>query len=138
MNQELIAPCGMNCGICIGFFGYTMTGTKRKKQCIGCIPSGKSCAHLKKYCEKLRKKEIDYCYVCTDFPCKKLQRLDTIYRERFNMSTVANLEYIRDKGMKMFLKEQEKRYKCQNCGGVICVHNGICYSCNTQTHISIH
>ena len=68
MNQELIAPCGMNCGICIGFFGYTMTGAKRKKQCIGCKPSGKSCAHLKKYCEKLRNKEIDYCYVlCKDW-----------------------------------------------------------------------
>ena len=138
MNQELIAPCGINCGICIGFFGYTMTGEKRKKQCIGCKPSGKSCAHLKKYCEKLRKKEIDYCYECKDFPCTRLQRLDTIYRERFSMSTVANLECIRDKGIRKFLQEQQERYKCQNCGGLICVHNGRCYSCDTQTHDSTH
>ena len=130
-SEELIAPCGMNCRICIGYLGYTMSGQKRKMQCIGCNPSGKSCDHLKKYCEKLKKKEIEYCYECLDFPCEQLQNLDTKYRERFDYSTVANLEYIRDKGMKMFLKEQEERYKCQNCGVVICVHNGKCYSCGT-------
>ena len=107
-----------------------MSGTKRKKQCVGCKPSGKNCDHLKKYCEKLRKKAIDYCYECTDFPCKYIQRLDTKYRGRFSYSTIANLEYIRDEGMEKFLQEQQERYRCQNCGGVICVHDGRCYSCN--------
>ena len=129
-STELIAPCGMNCRICIGYFGYTMSGKKRKMQCIGCNPSGKSCAHLKKYCEKLKKKEIEYCYECLDFPCEQLRKLDMKYRRRFDYSTVANLEYIRDKGMKEFLQEQEERYKCHNCQGVICVHNGKCYSCD--------
>ena len=138
MNREMIAPCGMNCSICIGFFGYTMAGAKRKKQCIGCKPSNKSCDHIKKYCEKLRKKEIDYCYESVDFPCKYIQRLDTKYRERFRMSMIANLEYIRDRGMQEFLKGQQERHKCQNCGGVICVHNGICYLCDNQTHGSTY
>ena len=129
-STELIAPCGMNCRICIGYFGYTMSGEKRKMQCIGCNPSGKSCAHLKKYCAKLKKKEIEYCYECLDFPCEQLQKLDMKYRKRFDYSTVANLEYIRDKGMKKFLQEQEERYKCPSCQGVICVHNGKCYSCD--------
>jgi len=108
-----------------------MNGEKRKIQCVGCKPSGKSCAHLKKFCKKLLKNEIEYCYECIDFPCKQLQKLDKKYRERFNMSMIKNLEYIRDKGMKEFLKSQEEKYKCQNCQGVICVHNGKCYSCDT-------
>ena len=97
MKTELIAPCGMNCGICIAFFGYTMSGKKRKMKCIGCKPSGKSCAHLKKYCKKLTNKEIEYCYQCSDFPCKQLQNLDKRYRERFNMSMIDNLVYIKRK-----------------------------------------
>jgi hypothetical protein len=129
-SEELIAPCGINCRICIAYFGYTMSGKKSKKQCIGCNPSGKSCAHLKKYCAKLRKKEIEYCYECSDFPCEHLQRIDTAYRDRFYVSLVANLEYIRDNGMKKFLQEQEERYKCPSCQEVICVHNGKCYSCD--------
>jgi len=128
-TEDLIAACGMNCRICIGYFGYTMSGKKRKMKCIGCKPRDKSCAFLKKYCKKLTKKEVDYCYECPDFPCFYLEKLDTTYRQRYNMSMIENLEYIRDNGIKNFLKQQERKYKCSECGGVICIHNGICYSC---------
>ena len=133
MRKELIAPCGMNCRICIGFFGYTMSGKKRKTKCVGCNPSGKSCAHLKKYCTKLAKKEIEYCYECNDFPCKQIQKLDNKYRKRFDYSTIYNLRYIKEKGIEKFLENQEEKYKCPKCGGIICVHNGNCYFCNTLT-----
>jgi hypothetical protein len=133
LEAELIAPCGMNCKICIAFFGYTMSGKKRRMKCIGCSPSGKSCAHLKKYCKKLTKKEIEYCYECNDFPCKQIHKLDDKYRKRFDMSMIANLRYIKENGMEKFLQKQEEKYKCPKCGGIICVHNGKCYSCNTLT-----
>ena len=128
-DTDLIAPCGMNCGICLGFFGYTISGNKRKMKCPGCFPSDKSCAFIKKHCKKLTKKEIQYCYECNDFPCDQLKKLDKRYRERFEMSMIDNLEYIRDNGMDKFLKQQEKKYKCPECGGVICVHTRKCYSC---------
>lgn len=131
-TEELIAPCGMNCRICIGYFGYTMSSKKRKMKCIGCKPRDKSCAFLKKYCKKLRKKEFNYCYECSDFPCSHLEKLDRLYRERYKMSMIENLEYIRDKGIDAFLKQQEKKYQCPECGGVICVHNNICYSCENS------
>ena len=38
---------------------------------------------------------------------------------------------IEKQGMDAFLKEQEKKYKCPECGEIICVHNGKCYSCDT-------
>jgi len=131
-TEELIAPCGMNCRICIGYFGYTVSGKKRKMKCIGCKPRNKSCAFLKKYCKKLTKKEIEYCYECSDFPCKQLEKIDKIYRERYNMSMIENLENIRDNRVDKFLIKQENKYKCTKCGGVICVHNGICYSCKNS------
>jgi len=134
-TEDLIAPCGMNCRICIGYFGYTSSGEKRKMKCIGCKPRDKSCAFLKKYCKKLTKKEIDYCFECSDFPCKHLEKIDTGYRKRYNMSMIENLEYIRDNGIDKFLKKQEEKYKCSECGGVICVHNGKCYSCGKQVKI---
>jgi len=128
-SEELIAPCGMNCRICLAYFGYTSTGKKRKMICIGCKPTDKSCGHLKKYCKILTKNEVEYCYQCNDFPCNQLQKLDSKYRERYDMSMIENLEYIRDYGMDNFLGKQEKKYQCPECGGVICVHNRKCYSC---------
>jgi catechol 2,3-dioxygenase-like lactoylglutathione lyase family enzyme len=131
-TEDLIAPCGMNCRICIGYFGYTMSGKKRKMKCIGCKSREKSCAFLKKYCKKLTKKELEYCYECYDFPCSHLEKIDKGYRERYNMSMIENLEYIRDNGMDKFLKKQEGKYQCLECGGVLCVHNRKCYSCGKQ------
>ena len=131
-SEDLIAPCGMNCRICIGYFGYTVSGKKRKMKCIGCKPRDKSCAFLKKYCKKLSKKEVNYCYECSDFPCFHLEKIDKLYRKRYNMSMIENLEYIRDNGMDDFLRQQEKKYQCPECGGVICVHNEICYSCENS------
>ncbi len=131
-KEELVAPCGMNCRICIAFFGYTMSGNKRKMTCPGCKSKDKSCAHLKKYCEKLLKKEVAYCYECNDFPCAPIKRLDTKYRSRFDYSTIENLEYIKKKGMIKFLQKEEDKYKCLNCLGIICVHNNKCYSCETS------
>jgi hypothetical protein len=128
-SENLIAPCGMNCRICIGYFGYTMSGKKRKMKCIGCKPRDKSCAFLKKYCKKLTKKEFDYCFECSDFPCIHLEKIDKVYRERYNMSMIKNLKDIKQYGIEEFLKEQKSRYICLECNGVICVHNGKCYQC---------
>ena len=106
-SEELIAPCGMNCRICVSFFGYTMNGKKRKIKCIGCKPRDRSCAFIKKICKQLTKKEIDYCYECKDFPCKSLKNLDNAYRERYNMSMINNLEYMKENGIKKFLQEHK-------------------------------
>ena len=133
MREELIAPCGMNCAICIAFFGYTMSGKKRKHPCSGCWSRERPCAFIKKKCKKLTSNQIQYCFECNDFPCEQLQKLDTKYRERFDMSMIANLRYIKENGMEKFLQKQEEKYKCPKCGGIICVHNGKCYSCNALT-----
>jgi len=128
-KPDLIAPCGMNCRICIGFFGYAVNGRKRKNTCKGCNPGDKNCAFIKKSCKKLSKKEIKYCFECTDFPCDHLKKLDKRYTTKYDMSMINNLEFIKNKGIKMFLKQQEEKYSCPKCNGVICVHTNKCYSC---------
>ena len=131
MKEELIAVCGMNCRICVGYFGYTMTGRKRKHTCPGCRISGKICAFVKKRCSKALKEEVTYCFECEDFPCEIIEKLDKTYIERYKMSTINNLKFIKEKGMEKFLESEEKKYKCDECGGVIYVHTGKCYECGS-------
>jgi hypothetical protein len=119
----------MNCGICIAYFGYRLDGDKRAKPCIGCRPSKKNCAFIMKRCKYLPKKEVEFCYECKDFPCGNLRKLDTRYRTRFKMSMIENLEFIKKNGIDKFLTHQKEKYKCHECGGIICVHDGKCYSC---------
>lgn len=128
-REELIAPCGMNCRICVAYFGYAMNGNKRKHRCVGCREQKKECGHLKKHCTILAKNQLTYCFSCKDFPCKQLQYLDEKYQQRFNMSTIENLKLIKKKGIHTLLKSEEEKWKCPQCEEVLCCHTGICYAC---------
>lgn len=128
-DAKLIAPCGINCGTCIAFFGYTMSGKRRKHSCNGCWSRKNLCAFIKKKCNKLANNQHDYCFECNDFPCEILEKLDSTYVEKYGMSLVENLKDLQRKGIDEYLKCEEDQWKCPSCEGVICVHNKKCYKC---------
>ena len=72
---------------------------------------------------------VKYCHECNDFPCERLEHLDKRYRAHFRMSMIENLESIKEHGIRQFLETEEERWKCPECGAVVCCHNGICFSC---------
>ena len=134
-TPELVAPCGMNCGICKCYLAYSR-GVPRQKgkvsHCSGCIARNKTCAFIKRDCEKLRKKQIRFCYECSDMPCRKLAHIDEHYSARYGMSMLENQKVIKEKGMDAFLKSQAEKYRCPSCGDVVSVHDGKCYACGYQ------
>ncbi len=135
MKKDLIAPCGMNCSLCINFQATTLELKKKgfnRKYCQGCIPRGENCTHMGDSCELLRTGAVRFCYKCDEFPCKRLKALDKRYRTKYHMSMIENLQYIKENGMDAFLKKQEETWKCQRCGGAICCHNGLCLSCDLE------
>lgn len=69
-------------------------------------------------CTERKKK---YCLDCNKFPCEKLRHLDKRYREKYGMSEIENLEYIRDHGIDKFIKNERQRW--QSSKGIHCVHN---------------
>lgn len=124
MNEELIAPCGMNCTICSGFLAYqhdVKSKGIRMPYCAGCRPRKKQCAFLKKGCKLLLADKVRYCYECGDFLCTRLEHLDERYKTNFGMSMIENLEYIRDNGIDKFLQKEQENWQCSECGGVICL-----------------
>lgn len=136
-TSELIAPCGANCGICVAHFGYTSEGKKRKRICSGCRSRKSLCAFIKKKCLKLASNQIEYCFECSSFPCEDLRALDRRYTEAFGMSMIGNLNYIKENGIEQFLKNEQERWKCPNCGSIICVHNKVCYTCGTDLRVNM-
>ena len=133
MNKELIAPCGMNCGLCSGYLAYTKGIPKKRgkiSHCNACRPQNKQCAYLKGHCKLLRDSKIDFCFECSEFPCARLTHMDKRYRKNFNTSLIENLYEIRNVGLDIFIERQIEKNKCPNCSDVISVHNGKCYNCN--------
>ncbi|MDW7669857.1 MAG: DUF3795 domain-containing protein [Bacillota bacterium] len=136
MKEVLIAPCGMNCKLCVAYQFKEKDLNKKgfhRKYCPGCIPRGENCKHMANKCELIGKGKLRFCYECEEFPCKRLKSLDKRYRTKYHMSMIKNLEFIREYGMDRFLKEEEKNWKCPECGDVICCHNGLCLNCNVDT-----
>ncbi len=131
-DAALVAPCGMNCGICSAYLARShevKTKGIPMPYCTGCRPRNKQCAFLKKHCDPLREGRVRYCHECPGFPCDRLKTLDERYRERYRMSMLENLILIRDRGIDAFLESEDKKWRCPGCGGTICCHNGCCFDC---------
>jgi len=129
IKTEMIAPCGMNCAICMGHL------LREKNKCPGCrggdINKPASCIKcVILNCDLLKTKNLKYCSPkCEKFPCTRLKNLDKRYRTKYSMSMIENLDNIERWGIRAFIKNEKKRWACSECGGVICVHRGYCSSC---------
>lgn len=127
---KLIAPCGMNCGLCIGHL-------REKSPCGGCFKIDdenkpkvcRSCRIVN--CDLLTKAESGFCYDCVKYPCTRLQNLDKRYRTNYGMSMIENLAYIQENGLEKFLNNEEHKWKCKVCGVGLSVHRDYCLNCKT-------
>ena len=128
-GTQLIAPCGMNCGVCLAYL-------REKRKCPGCHgeDANKPVTRKKcviKNCEMIQRSKSKFCFECENYPCKRLKQLDKRYRTKYNMSMIENLENIKKIGLSAFIENEKERWHCTSCGGVICVHRGYCLSCGT-------
>jgi hypothetical protein len=134
-NENLIAPCGMNCAVCSRYLAYK-NDIKSKginhTFCKGCRQQNLDCSGIKKRCDLINNKEIEYCFECESFPCKNINRLDARYKKFYRMSEIENLNFIKEFGVNKFIKQQMEKWKCDKCREMICCHNGICYNCESE------
>ncbi len=128
LKPELIAPCGMNCAICLAYL-------RPQKKCPGCREDdpdkAKSCRScIISTCPMINENSSHFCYECIKMPCRRLKQLDTRYRTKYGMSMIENLTEIQERGMDAFLSHQALKYRCTTCGGLICVHRSRCLTCD--------
>lgn len=129
-TKKLIAPCGVNCGICIAYL-------REKNQCCSCMSSGTNkpahCTKCRiKFCDEHDKSEFTYCYECHKFPCTKIKGLDKRYVEKYQLSLIENSTCISKYGFEDFIINENKKWKCKHCGKVLCVHRKACLNCGEE------
>jgi hypothetical protein len=133
IEKKLIAPCGMNCGVCSLYLSYkNQIKTVKIRYCEGCRPRNKVC-FVKRKCKgelRLLSDKIDFCYQCDLFPCDNLVKLDARYRNNYGMSMIDNLKEIEKNGINRFIQSQCNKYRCFKCGKLISTHNRKCFVCD--------
>jgi len=129
IRKELIAPCGMNCAVCMGRLlrdknpcpGCRGEQTHKSRNCQRCVIAN---------CEYFKKSGSLYCPEdCPKYPCKRLQALDQRYRTKYAMSMLENLRFIQVSGSEAFVENERERWTCQVCGAITCVHRSACTIC---------
>ena len=128
--EELVAPCGMNCRLCMAY-------QREKKHCNGCnmddtLKTSISCLGcIIKNCPTIKNSNSGFCFECEKYPCQRLKQLDQRYSLKYHMSMIENLETIKQKGLAYFLDKEEIKWACPKCGNIICVHRNICPNCQS-------
>jgi len=134
-TTELIAPCGMNCSVCSRYlarkYDVRSKGVKMS-YCAGCRPRDRKCALLKKRCDLLLNHSVRFCYECGTFPCRNLERIDARYQKDYRTSFIENLTFIKQHSLSAFMERENVKWRCSQCEGVLCCHNGVCFNCGVD------
>ncbi len=138
LNEELVAPCGMNCAVCSNYLACV--NNLNRSQCAGCRTTNKKCTYLFEKCTGLNHSlkgnaNAKFCFECNQYPCKEIDRMDRRYRENYGTSIKGNLEYIKGKGLREFVAKQYNEHKCSRCGELVSVHNRKCFKCDIITKL---
>lgn len=129
MNNSSIAPCGVNCDLCLGF-------QRTKNKCAGCLNSGNKPYHCTvcsiKSCVEKNGNEKLLCYECVKFPCRRIKDLDKRYTLKYGVSIIQNLNQIKTDGLDSFIDNEKEKWKCKECGKLLCVHSATCLNCDNK------
>jgi hypothetical protein len=126
-NQELLAPCGLYCGVCGVLMAHRDNNTKFKEKLstvYGCLPEEIVCRGCLsderfKYCQTcpirscVQERSYEGCHECTDFPCALIENFPLPVGKRVILRAIPTR---RELGTAQWVKEEEKRYICPHCG----------------------
>jgi hypothetical protein len=127
INKELLAPCGLYCGVCSIRMAHRDKNQKLKERlaplygvspegirCQGCLSSEvfaycticpiKSCSQEKGY---------EGCHECHEFPCEHIHNFPVPVGKKVILRAIPQW---RDLGTETWVEAEENRYQCPGCG----------------------
>ncbi len=135
IDSNLLAPCGLYCGVCAVFYATKDNNQKFRERLLGVfkgkLPNSENltaedilcegCLSEQPflYCEKCLIRECTTsrgyigCHECDDFPCLYIENFPIPVGKKVIMRTVP---YWRQVGTEKFVQDEEARYQCPECG----------------------
>ncbi|MDQ7094798.1 DUF3795 domain-containing protein [Desulfosporosinus sp. PR] len=142
MTDELIAYCGLYCGACSFKVGFEENNKdhvrhmpsmydKYKNQSLQFCPG----CRLENQCgdcavrDCARNKKIEYCSLCSDFPCKKLLDFNGDGKPH-HAEAIENLSLLKDIGEEKWLVMQNRKWRCEKCNSRFSWYLKRCVRCD--------
>lgn len=146
VNPELLAPCGLYCGVCAVYIATKDNNEKFKERltgvynipieqvhCRGCLSDDvivfcKVCA-IKKC---VNSKGYQGCHQCADFPCEHIDKFIMPVGKKVIMRAIPQW---RELGTERWVEAEEKRYHCPKCKFVLFRGAKKCRNCQTPVNV---
>ena len=146
MNTELLAPCGLYCGVC-GIYMASRDDNKKLKEklanaygvtpeqiaCKGCLSNEKFV-----YCQTcgirscVMDKNYEGCHQCNEFPCTLIDDFPVPVGKKVILRSVPDRKKL---GTKKWVEEEEKRYRCPECDNPLFRGTTRCNKCGISVDV---
>lgn len=152
INKDLLAPCGLYCGVCAVYIAHRDNNIKFKERivnvykpftktieditCKGCMAEN----HEEKFgfCQKcgirdcIKKLGYEGCYQCDKFPCWRIKRFPMPVGKKVIMRAIP---YWKEFGTEKWVDEEIKRYHCPKCGNALFRGAKKCNQCGISVDV---
>jgi len=143
INRELLAPCGLYCGICAIRLAWVSDDPALKQKvaklygveeeqivCDGCMSPRRfvfcqACAIR----DCAQSKGLDGCAACAEFPCSRIEKFPVPAGLAFIRQEVPRW---RELGAEAWVADLERRHACPSCGGLIMRGARRCHACGVE------
>ncbi|MFH1153137.1 MAG: DUF3795 domain-containing protein [Pseudomonadota bacterium] len=154
LNPDFIAPCGLYCGVCaihmagrdnnqkfkerlVNLYKGNVAGkgtlpnseslTPERIRCGGCL-SGDLFMHCKQCSIRdcTQAKGFAGCHQCSEFPCAHIETFPMAVGKKVILRAIP---YWRENGTQKWVRDEEARYVCPECGNRVFRGAGRCNQC---------
>ena len=127
INKDVLAPCGLYCGVCGILMAHRDNNSKFKEilagfygvspdeiACKGCLSDERF-----KFCEECQirscteGKNYEGCHQCGDFPCDLIENFPVPVGKKVILRSIPAR---RELGTEKWVQQEEMRYHCPQCG----------------------
>ena len=145
-NSNLLSRCGIYCGGCYVYLAYKEGGgfldsiseklmiPKDEIRCEGCTGPAESLWRNCRECRLLpclEERGYEFCFECPEFEeasCDKYEGLSRFCLER-GEDIRASMRRIGNGGADAWLREQDRKWRCSQCGEPISWYEETCHHC---------
>ena len=154
LNESLLAPCGLYCGVCGVYYATRDGNEKFLKKLLGVyqgnIPGlenltteeikcdGCGSDRVSIFCrvcaikDCVREKGFSGCHECDDFPCRHIDAFPMPVGKKVILRAIP---YWREHGTEKWVADEEARYHCPQCRHKVFRGAKRCNACKTPVDL---
>ena len=136
-REHLAAACGTYCGACLSYMAKHSEDEQVQRpnpwgDCDGCLSGGALAGHCQtseiRLCAASRQ-NVTRCSDCQELPCYRITNLINFGNYPHRQEYLPNLALIQEMGVQEWVRYEEERWRCPQCGLPMSWYDTECARC---------